>query len=411
MTSFRADWLFSGEREPIRDGLLCVKERRVEYAGPRKGKHVDFDFHNSLILPGLVNAHTHLDLGELKELGRKGKRNGETFTGWIKEVVSYRRSSTPQGRADAIRAGIEESLTSGTTILGDISVGGESLRALQQAQLRSVIYLELLGLSNDAVTPTLRKAEEWLSPSAGSSGAKANEAGVIRLGLSPHAPYSIHQRSLKGICELGEQRNAPLAMHLAESPEELQLIEQHDGPLREFLQNLGVWHPENLVRSLEETISSCCLSPYPLLVHCSYLQPEQIKKLPPHCSVVYCPRTHGRFSQSEHPYRTMLECGVNVALGTDSLASNPDLSVLHEARFLWQRDKDRLPPSTLLAMATSNGAKALGLGDNLGTLQPGKYADFLVLPCPDLARDPWDMLWESSAEPTNVFIAGERVTD
>jgi cytosine/adenosine deaminase-related metal-dependent hydrolase len=107
----------------------------------------------------------------------------------------------------------------------------------------------------------------------------------------------------------------------------------------------------------------------------------------------------------------MLDCGINVALGTDSLASNPDLSILHEARFLWRRDKSYLAPHTLLSMATINGAKALGFGCALGTLSPGKCADFVVLPSTSDSRQPWEELWESETEPIAVLVGGEPTPD
>jgi cytosine/adenosine deaminase-related metal-dependent hydrolase len=412
MTSFRADWLFTGASEPIRDGLLCVDRGRIQYAGPRLDQTYNVDFQQGLIIPGLVNAHTHLDLGELRKLGTYENRTGESFTGWLQEVIQYRRQSTPEGRAQAIRAGIHESLSSGTTLLADIAVDGESLLSLQQAPLRSVIYLELLGLADETVLSILRTAETWLQKGAADGSHWTDnhyQAHTAKLGLSPHAPYSIHRDALKSIGQLAGQASAPLAMHVAETPEELQLIEQRQGPFREFLQGLGVWHPENLPGSLEEVIGTSAQSPWPLLIHGNCLQSEHINKLPAHASVVYCPRTHARFSQHPHPYAAMLDCGINVALGTDSLASSADLSVLNEARFLWQRDRHRLAPSTLLAMATVHGATALGCADLLGTLAVGKYADFVVLRSSDPSRDPWKQLWENTTDPAAVFLGGERI--
>src|SRR5207249_1728478 len=148
----------------------------------------------------------------------------------------------------------------------------------------------------------------------------------------------------------------------------------HDGPFVAFLTSLGVWKPQGLVGSAEEVIDLNGEVPRVLFAHGNYLNPAA--PVPSGSSIVYCPRTHAAFGHSPHPFRHFLALGVRVALGTDSLASNPDLSVLREARFLHQQHPD-VPGSVLLRMATLAGAEALGWHDETGSLTPGKSADLV----------------------------------
>jgi cytosine/adenosine deaminase-related metal-dependent hydrolase len=140
-----------------------------------------------------------------------------------------------------------------------------------------------------------------------------------------------------------------------------------------------------------------------LYIHANFLPPDT--PIPPHGTIVYCPRTHAAFGHPTHPFRDFLKRGVRVALGTDSLASNPDLSVLAEMRFVHAHYPD-VPGDTILRMGTLSGAEALGWADETGSLTPGKSADFVVVPLPDAEGDPYQLLLESRAPVAGTMFRG-----
>jgi cytosine/adenosine deaminase-related metal-dependent hydrolase len=200
----------------------------------------------------------------------------------------------------------------------------------------------------------------------------------------------------------------PLATHLAESREEGELLEYHRGPFVPFLSELGVWDEHGLVIGAQEVLQLTAQTDNTLLVHGNYLDPETA--IPPRVSIIYCPRTHAAFGHAPYPLRALLGKGVRVALGTDSLASNPDLDVLAEARFVRLLYPD-LPGATLLRMATLSGALALGWQNETGSLTPGKSADLVVLELPDRANDvdPYESILSSSARVQAVLFRGKWV--
>jgi cytosine/adenosine deaminase-related metal-dependent hydrolase len=178
-----------------------------------------------------------------------------------------------------------------------------------------------------------------------------------------------------------------VCIHLAETEAEQQLLEEKTGPFVPFLKELNVWNPDGLAPSWDWVAWKLSRAPAALFAHANYL--SQSTHLPANSTVVYCPRTHAAFGHADHPFRELIRRGVRVALGTDSLASNPDLDVLAEARFLHARYPD-VPGEWLLSMATVNGACALGFGDVTGSLEPGKSADLVVVALPDRDfPDPW----------------------
>ncbi|MFO0846037.1 MAG: amidohydrolase family protein, partial [Gemmataceae bacterium] len=280
------------------------------------------------------------------------------------------RARTPEQVADDVRAGLAECVRTGTTLVGDISGDGGSWDALAASPIRAVVFRELLGLTGDGLRAASRAAAEWAHDRAATP--------TCRPGLSPHAPYSVHRQIYHMLTSPAWPYPLPLATHLGESSDELNLLTRRAGPFVPFLQELGVWNPDGLVEPYElgDRLSLADRAPL-LLAHCNYLGPSTI---PRNATVVYCPRTHAAFGHPPHPFRDFLARGIRVALGTDSLASNPDLDLLAEARFL--RHQTDLTGETILRLATLAGAEALGFGDVTGSLTPGKSADLAVVPLP-----------------------------
>jgi cytosine/adenosine deaminase-related metal-dependent hydrolase len=199
------------------------------------------------------------------------------------------------------------------------------------------------------------------------------------------------------------RRRVPVAIHIAESPAELELLQHRRGPFVAFLDELGAWDPSGLVSSLDELLHLGRQGGRILLIHGNYLNPDQL------CArdtVVYCPRTHAAFGHRPYPLSAFLAAGPCVALGTDSLASNPDLSILEEARFIY-RQYPEFAPVDVIRLATLNGAEALGCGKMTGSLSVGKSADLIVLPLPREEGDPCEQLLASSVRVQRVMVRGE----
>ena len=370
--TFSSRWVFPVVSPPIHRGCVTVEGSSIISVDPPGVRNADIDLGNVALIPGLVNAHTHLDLS-----GMSGTvPPSDDFVGWLLGVISHRRSCAVEQTAVDIASGLEQALAYGTTLIGDIASFGASWDQLARANVRSVVFHELLGLPSERAEAALRLGSEWVDIH------KPSE--TTRPGISPHAPYSVRDSVFRQSVNFG----VPVAIHLAESLGEKSLLEGRDGPFVPFLQTLGVWDPSGLMPSWSEIIHLPYSSTV-LFVHGNYL-PDHLD-IPEHASVIICPRTHAAFGHQAHPFATFLNRGVRIAIGTDSLASNPDLDVLAEVRFL-RRSHPEIGGDVLLRMATLSGAEALGWGDVTGSLEAGKSADIVAIPLEERDADPFDLL-------------------
>jgi cytosine/adenosine deaminase-related metal-dependent hydrolase len=385
-----ARWVFPVDAPPLERGVVTVSAGRIAAVGRAGDRPADVDFGEAAIIPGLVNAHTHLDL-----TGLRGQAPPTSdFTGWLRQVIAFRRGRSPEQVQIDIREGLSECVRFGTTLLGDISGDGGSWDALADAPLRAVVYREFLGLPVDRASAAWQRFDDWLTSRASTP--------TCRPGASPHAPYSARS----SLFIAAATRGCPVATHLAESAAEMELLADHRGPFLQFLQDLGVWAPDGLAEGTDHVLRLLAGVSPALIVHGNYLPPDT--SLPANASLVYCPRTHAAFGHPPHPFGEFLTRGVRVALGTDSLASNPDLDLLAEARFLHDRYPD-LPGPTLLRMATLSGAEALGWSDETGSLTPGKSADLAVVPLDDRGGEPYRRLFAGRRPVSAVFFRGRAV--
>lgn len=383
-----ARWVFPVETEPLPQGTVTVRGDRILRVEPHGAERADVDLGNVAVLPGFVNAHTHLDLTGLR--GRCPP--SPDFTGWLRQVIQHRRGTAPEQVQANIQAGLAESLRHGTTLLGDISSDGGSWDTLAAAPLRAVVFHELLGLPEDRAAAAWARSEAWLLGHP--------TTPTCRPGVSPHAPYSVRASLFQAAATLG----LPTAVHLAESAAEQELLHHRRGPFVPFLRELGVYDPKGLAHDFAHVLRLFHGVSPALFIHANYLFPDA--PVPVNGSVVYCPRTHAAFGHPPHPFRNFLQHGICVALGTDSLASNPDLSVLEEARFLHRQYPD-VPAAQLLHMATLAGAEALGWADETGSLRPGKSADLVVLPLPNEdCADPHKLVLASSLPLRSLLCRG-----
>ena len=391
--TYTARYVFPVSGPPLANGTVTVGGDRIEAVQPHGERTPDEDLGNAAIIPGLVNAHTHLDLSGAR--GLIPPTDPDHFTDWLRGVIAYRRTRTPEQTQVDIRTGLAESLRAGTTLLGDIASEGASWDALAASPARAVVFREMIGLSEERAKAAGVAAWAWYQAHPATA--------TCRAAFSPHAPYSARGNLLISCC----QQELTVAIHLAESPGEVELIRSHSGPFVPFLQDLGVWEPHELIRSLDIPIVRNRMAGYALFIHGNYLKPDVSRYFGAGMSVVYCPRTHAAFGHPPHPFREFLARGVRVCLGSDSLASNPDLDVLAEARFVRSRYPD-FPGEQLLRMVTLSGAEALGWANETGSLEAGKSADFVAVPLPDAdAPDPHELLLADHAGERRTLFRGE----
>ncbi len=399
----------------IENGVVEVRESRIVDVrrAARHETHANIvDCGAAVVLPGLVNAHTHLELTYLagkvepREVASRpsGRAGGSRFADWLRRLLAEMRKTRDD--AEVVTASVNEgatlSLRAGVTAVGDITrLPGVTRPALRYGRLRVVSFGEViaLGALRAALRPGLQAATDT-----------THDSDRLSAAVSPHAPYTCDRRALRACKEAAAAAKLRLSMHLAETPEEEAYMLDGGGPLADFLRSVGVWddsvkHPG--LRPVEYADRLGLLSPRTLLAHVNYVSDADLERLARgRAHVAYCPRTHAAFGHAPHRFRDMRAAGINVCVGTDSLASNPSLSVLEELRYLRQRFDD-LDNGELVEMGTLCGARALGLDDTIGSLEPGKQADLVVVPLqPAGDPDPLENLLRSDLAPTRVYIAG-----
>jgi aminodeoxyfutalosine deaminase len=360
------------------------------------------DWGSAMILPGLVNAHSHLELTRLHGLVNPGP----SFTGWLTKLMTERRKLSNTDYLESVARGAHLSLSSGTTLIGDISASGVSWEALKPERMRKVVFEEVTAFAPGKAGEALSALKSRLASVEPDSYLSSNAA--------PHAPYSVSPELFRAVADLVLQRGGRLAIHAAETKQELEFLAKGTGEFRDFLDALGVlpegWQPPKMapIAYLEQL---GVLDRPAILVHCNYLDDDsKARILGRNCSVVYCPRSHAYFGHEIHPVRKLLDLGVNVALGTDSLASNDSLSILDEMRFLFRNRRD-LKCDEIIRMATLNGAVALDFGGVLGRLRRGFWADMTVLRLPENIgdRNVEAQILEGAGECLATIVQGEIV--
>ncbi|MGO9601441.1 MAG: amidohydrolase family protein [Isosphaeraceae bacterium] len=414
----QARYVFPVEGPPIEDGVVVLQQGRIGWVGPARERAGDLDLGNVAIMPGLVNAHTHLELASLDATtsmtptAQAVQTTVENEVAWLRRVVDTRRSRSEETLRRTVGENLAACIAAGTTLIGDITTAGLSWDQIAGTAIRAVVFAELIGLKRHRGLQTSDAAWNWLATIR----PEAQVAACARPGLSPHAPYSTSD----WLYHKAAGSRLPLSTHLAEMPEELRLLEYRDGPLREFLEELGAWDddwepigpsPADYVRRGELRNADW------LIAHGTYFDPSEFWQLRPEAApnghrvaVAFCPRTHARFGHDPHPYRGLLEKGVVVCLGTDSLASSPSLSVLDELRFLHRRDAT-LSGELLLTMATLFGAWALRAETITGSLRPGKSADLAIVGLPDRSdADPYHLILRSEEPVLATVFEGDFVT-
>ncbi len=360
-----ARWVIPISQPPIHGGWVQIDGDKIVDVGADKPPSSVQDLGDVALLPKLINAHTHLEFSDCDApIGEPGI----LLSDWIGAVVTARDKKTAAQKASAIQRGMRESRQAGVTLIGEIT------------------------------TPPCELPIEGPQVCERVAAAARHLARYPDAGISPHAPYSTSRPTIQGSVDLAIRRRRAVAMHVAESPAERELLAAGSGDFATALQDLGVWEsglfpwPGDPIVDLIEQLSA---APRALIIHGNDLTGKEIDRLArhPQMTVVYCPRTHAFVGYDRHPVDRLLAGGVRIALGTDSRASNPDLSIWREVQYLLRHRTD-LDPDAVLAMATISGADALGKPE-WGQIACGATAAFGVV---QTAAKSTDQLYTDLAE-------------
>jgi cytosine/adenosine deaminase-related metal-dependent hydrolase len=395
--SLQAQIVFPVDRPPIERGVVTIDGERIVAVGTKAVGGEVIDLGCVALIPGLVNAHTHL---EFSYLNRPLGKVGMPLVDWIRLIIAER------GRGNLVplenvNRGLVESHGHGVTTIGDITTGA----ATSGADVAH--FHEVIGFSQARAESALRVVIERIKFQPPSH--------QLLHGISPHAPYTVSPKLIKLLVAHAQQRNLPVAMHLAESREELEFLRDGAGPFRKLLEDRSMWDPDAVPLGSRplDYLQILADAPRTLVIHGNYLDDEELKFLASNrerMSLIYCPRTHAFFIHPAYPLSRAISAGVRIALGTDSRASNLDLDLLAEMRFV-MRSHPATDPQEVLRMGTLNGAEALGRAADVGSITPGKLANLVALPIPgDAVEAKWaDVLTTilgANTKPSDVYLAG-----
>ena len=375
MICYHARWIVPITAPPIRSGVVAVEGERIAYVGPAPdapdGRVVDLG--NSLLLPGLVNTHGHLEL-----TGMRGFLEDLDFADWILRLATAKRAvlTSLDMLVDAARLGIAEGLHAGVTTYGDTCHSGAVIDALRDCSVRGIMYQEVFGPDPAQCDTSMAELRDQIAA------ARALETPLVRVGVSPHAPYTVSDELYEEATRFARDEDLPMALHIAEAEVEEQLVTRAEGRFADGLRARGIAvrpRAESSVALLERL---GVLEARPLLIHCVRLSDADVERIAKSGSAVaHCPAANAKLGHGIAPVRDLLAAGVRLGLGSDSVASNNRIDLLEEARLavLFQRARyrrhDALTTSEALRLATLGGATALGLDDRIGSLEPGKDAD------------------------------------
>jgi 5-methylthioadenosine/S-adenosylhomocysteine deaminase len=404
---YAARWVVPVEQPPVEHGaVLIAADGHIAAAGPDSAVPAppgvpSTDLGRVAVLPGLVNSHTHLEL-----TGLEGQNDEVAFPGWIRRTIELKAGRTPEEFLRAAREGISRCWSAGITTVADTGDSGAVVQALAEAGASGIAYHEVFGPDPALVERQfcdflrrLNALRRW-------------SVGRVRLGASPHAPYSVSGPLYRRVAEHAREEGLPLAVHLAESAEETDLLEKGRGPFAEQWKARGIPLPPVPGRSPVAWLEAHgALGPRTLCIHAVRADPADLDRLATAgAAVAHCPRSNRRHAGRDAPLRGMLDRGLRVGVGTDSVVSVSPADLLAEARAA--RALAGLTAAEALRLATLDAARALGLEREIGSIGAGKWADLAVFRLPaevDPTTLPDTLLRRQPAEVVLTVLGGREV--
>lgn len=416
-----AQWVLPIETEAISKGAVVVEEDYIEAVGKQNEimdkypEHKIKDLGSAIILPGMVNIHTHLDYTVLR-----GEKDNLAFLPWVGNLVHKSRSLTEKEVLLSAKLGALELLASGVTAFGDATATGASLQAAVWSGLRGTVYQEVFGMDDEKIDGTLSALEQKFIELREDSNSR------LRVGLSPHAPYSVSRRLLKEVSSWAEKEGIPLSMHLAETEEEVSFLQEGTGPFATTYRQAVGWEDipwqEPGVSPVRYLAELDMLTENLLVVHLVQTEKGEFDLLSQtDVKVAHCPKSNAKLGAGIANLSAMLDVDLTVGLGTDSAASNNSLDLFSEMEFgvllqrANQKKADAVTAEEIVKLATIKGAEALSLDEEIGSLKPGKKADLTAVridnPANQPVYDPYSTLVHtaSSRDVILTMIAGQEV--
>jgi aminodeoxyfutalosine deaminase len=397
MTLFHAAMLLPMTGPPIPDGMVRVEHGVITAVGsdlPQRAEETRHEFPDGLLMPGLLNCHTHLDLSVVR-----GPLPGpDDYVSWLEAIAPLREATSDTQLADGITAIVPQLLASGTTTVGDYVGDLRALTTLGTLPIGGRLFCEVIGNTPERARARCR---------AMARATHDVDRDRWRWSLTPHAPYTLHPEMLTALLTRDNRTpHAPLAIHVAESQAEVDYFHSHTGPLAQFL---GQWHfisPTAATTPVQFLASHGGLPPRGLLIHANYLTAADIARIQAaRCTIVHCPQSHAYFGHRPLPYAQLQAAGIRVVLGTDGLPCAKTLNLLTELALMREKHPT-VPREALVAMVTRQAADALWMPDR-GRIAQGLRADFAVFPW-HTGEDPYAAVL-AATQTSHVFIQGERI--
>ncbi len=409
-TVYSASWVLPIAAPPIRDGAVCVDGQRIMLVGTQHdvltqagdARHVSLG--RAALMPGLVNAHSHLEVTAMR-----GFLEQLDFRDWLHTLTAARREVLDSDALrDAARHGIGEALRNGITTCADTAESDAPLVAMREMGIRGIGYLEVFGPDpaqcDDAMTALRARV----------SAARALDTRLVGTGVSPHAPYTVSAALFRAVASYAREHALPIAVHIAESEAETAFVRDGGGPFAERLRARGIAVSPQARSPIALLADTGVLSARPLLIHAIQVDDNDLAAIAAAgASIVHCPISNAKLGHGIAPLNRMLHAGVATGLGTDSVASNDRMDLLGEARqatllqAITERRPDALSAHAALDLATRGGARALLLDDRIGTLEVGKDADLAAFPLDHVEATP---LYDPAVTLVHVLAGAVRAS-
>ena len=372
ITVYTAPWVLPIESPPLQSGAIAVNNDTITDVGERnfileKYKNAIVDHRNGILIPPLVNCHTHLELSHIKEITQPP--SGSPMSSWIEDLLNRRLNddSSEDIVIDEIKRMVEYQFSSGVGLL--LNIGNIKEYLFKQVSL-----------------PEVHSIYEVLAPTALRTTAVLDEIKELpqKLAVAPHAVYSSSARLITSLKERARRNNHIFSVHLAESADENTLVQSQNGPFRKFLEGRDSWDntlvPGGPFNSVIEYLANLeVLDEQTLCIHCTAVSDRDIAILKARkVKICCCPVSNKFLGVGTAPIFKFLEAGLLPCIGTDSRASNVTVNMWHEMQLMRQMDEN-VEPSDILKMATLGGAEALHRSNDYGSLVEGKKAQMLEI--------------------------------
>lgn len=417
-----ADWILPVSAEPIRGGAVAVEKDKIAAVGEIQKIKEEFpaakieNFGEAAIIPGLINAHSHLELTAMRGFLDYLEND---FSAWLVTLAKTRAEKLTAGDIEiSALCGAIEGARGGVTCFADIGrLGFAGLEALKKTGLRGVVFQETeFSPKNETAREDFARLEEKFLA------LRERETELVKVGLSPHAPYTVSRKLFESIGDYAFRENIKISIHAAESGSEIEFMREGTGFFAAMYQKFGLTWNAPRAGSIEFLAQTGILRAKPLLAHCVKTGEKDFELIAESDSgIAHCPKSNAKFGHGVAPFEKFLEKNLRVGFGSDSVASNNTCDIFEESRFaaLFARAReeknDLISAQKILETATFGAARALGLEDKIGALEAGKQADLTVVSLENIAQQPVQDIFSALVFASNArdviltIVAGEEI--